>query len=171
MGYVYLYTGDAKGKTTVALGLALRSIGHGRKVLLVQFLKSNPTGEAMFTHPLLRVRQFGNNGIKSISEFTDADRKKVEEGLEYIMKSLTEDRPDLLIMDEINLAVAAGLVPESRILDFVTVTRSRYPDMDVVLTGRYATRGLVEISDFVNEIVEIKAPVNASTICDRGIQW
>jgi len=173
MGYVYLYTGDSKGKTTSALGLVVRALGHKKKVLLIQFMKEYPdTGECLFTYPNYEIKQFGNGcNIRKLNEFNIDDIVKASEGLSYAMNRTLSTKPDLLILDEINLAVAIGLLPEELVINTINNLRRSYPSLNIVLTGRYATKGLIDIADFANEVIEIKSPLNINCICDEGIQY
>jgi cob(I)alamin adenosyltransferase len=170
MGYVYVYTGMGAGKTANALGLALRSVGHRRKVVIVQFLKWwKNTGEYKvrgMLEPYYEIYQFGRKGWIGLSNLGEEDKRLAQKGLEFAGKILKEKKPQLLILDEINLAVYCDLLDIRQLLAFL----ERVPDRtDVVLTGRYAPRELVERADFVNEVVDVKSPKQMVTT--KGIQY
>jgi cob(I)alamin adenosyltransferase len=170
MGYVYVYTGTGAGKTANALGLALRSVGHRRKVVIVQFLKWwKNTGEYKvrgMLEPYYEIYQFGRKGWIGLSNLGEEDKRLAQKGLEFAGKILKEKKPQLLILDEINLAVYCDLLDIRQLLAFL----ERVPDRtDVVLTGRYAPKELVERADFVNEVVDIKSPKQMVTT--KGIQY
>jgi cob(I)alamin adenosyltransferase len=185
MGHIYLYYGTGGGKTTNALGLALRSVGHDRKVVIVQFLKwRKDTGEYKIMgrlKPYYEIRLFGRPGwicpdapekeiiaggesfkVRGIDE---SDREMARKGLDFARKALAE-KPDLLVLDEICLAAYLGLLSVKEILNALSLIPE---ETDVVMTGRYAPAELIERADFVNEIIERKAPDRF--VMTRGIQF
>jgi len=170
MGYIYLYTGMGAGKTTNALGLALRSVGHKHNVVIIQFLKWwRKTGEfkiqKMLT-PYYEIYQFGRKGWHGLGNLSEEDRKLAQKALKFAEKIVKEKKPHLLVLDEINLALHCKLLDVKEVLTFL----DRIPKKtDVVLTGRFAPNALVERAEFVNEIVDIKHPKKMVTT--RGIQY
>jgi len=170
MGMIYLYTGTGTGKTTNALGLALRSIGHGHKVVIIQFLKWwKKTGEYKIRkklEPYYEIRLFGRKGWQGFKNLDERDKKLAEKGLEFARKVLKEKKPDLLILDEINLAAHWNLLD----VDEVIKVLDKIPKKtDVVLTGRYAPKKLIDGADFVNEVVDVKHPKKIPT--KKGIRY
>jgi cob(I)alamin adenosyltransferase len=170
MGYVYLHTGTGARKTANALGLALRSVGHKRKVVIIQFLKWwKNTGEYKIRNvltPYYEIYQFGRKGWIGLSNLDQEDRKLAGKALRFAEKVVGEKKPHLLVLDEINLALYCGLLDVKEVLDFL----NRIPNKtDVVLTGRYAPKELVDKADFVNEVVAIKYPKEMVTT--MGIQY
>ncbi|MBS7633348.1 cob(I)yrinic acid a,c-diamide adenosyltransferase [Candidatus Bathyarchaeota archaeon] len=170
LGYIYLYTGTGAGKTANALGLALRSVGHKRKVVIIQFLKWwKNTGEYQIRSmlkPYYEIYQFGRKGWIGLGTLDEEDKKLAEKGLKFAEKAIKEKRPDLLVLDEVNLTLYCGLLQVNEVIDFL----DRLPkNVDVVLTGRYAPQELVERADFVVELVEVKAP--KETVTTKGIQY
>lgn len=184
MGYIYLYTGTGAGKTTNGLGLALRSVGHERNVVIIQFLKwRKDIGEYRIKDrlkPYYSIYQFGSlawlgekkstaefgGEIFDVEAFTEEDRELVNQGLEFVDKVLREEKPHLLVLDEINLVAHWGLLDVDKIIDLL----DELPDeTDVVLTGRYTPRRLIEKADFVNVIESIKAPKKFELT--EGIQY
>ncbi len=170
MGYIYLYTGTGGGKTTNALGLALRCIGHNLSVVIIQFMKWwKEIGEIKIKEKLgslYEIYQFGRKGWIGLGNLTDEDRKLAEEGLEFARKIVKEKKPFLLVLDEINLAVYCKLLEVDDVLKFLDEIPE---ETHVVLTGRFAPRELIERADIVNEIVEIKAPKKFPTV--KGINY
>jgi len=170
MGYVYLYTGTGAGKTANALGLALRSVGHKRKVIIIQFLKWwKNTGEykiqQMLT-PYYEIYQFGRKGWIGLGNLDEEDKRLAERALKFAEKIVTEKKPHLLVLDEINLALYCRLLDVQEVLSFL----DRIPKKtDVILTGRYALDELIERADFVNEVVDVKHP--KETVTTKGIQY
>lgn len=154
---VYLWTGLGWGKTTSSLGVALRAIGHGYKVVIIQFMKGwgERVGEVKIAEklkPLYEIYQFGRPGWINLEKPAPIDKQMAQKGLAFARKKAKE-KPFLLILDEINLAVAAGMLDEKEVLHFLDEVP---PEVHVYLTGRYATPKLMMRADFVNEIVMIK---------------
>ncbi len=170
MGMVYLYTGTGAGKTTNALGLALRSIGHGHKVVIIQFLKWwKKTGEYKIRkklEPYYEIHLFGRKGWEGFKNLDERDKKLAEKGLEFARKVLEEKKPDLLILDEINLAVHWNLLDVDEVIEVLDNIPKK---TDVVLTGRYAPKKLIDRADFVNEIIDVKHPKKITA--KKGIQY
>ncbi|MEM2916927.1 MAG: cob(I)yrinic acid a,c-diamide adenosyltransferase [Candidatus Bathyarchaeia archaeon] len=170
MGYIYLYTGTGGGKTTNALGLALRTVGHGRKVIIIQFMKWwKNTGEYKIRKklaPYYEIYQFGRKGWIGLNNLGKEDKKLAKKGLEFARKIVNKKKPHLLVLDEINLAVHCKLLDVEEVLRFFDAIPKK---TDVVLTGRYAPKELIERADFVNEIRDIKAPEKIPTT--KGIQY
>ena len=170
MGDIYLYTGTGGGKTTNALGLALRCVGHGLKVVIIQFMKWwKETGEYKVRDrlvPYYEIYQFGRKGWIGLENLTEEDKQLAKEGLEFARKIVKEKKPHLLVLDEINLAVYCKLLDVNEVLKFL----DEIPEgTHVVLTGRFAVKELIERADIVNEIVEIKALKKPPTV--KGIQY
>ncbi len=187
MGYIYLYTGNGAGKTTNALGLALRCVGHKKKVVIIQFMKWwKNIGEYKIRNrlkPYYEIYQFGRPGwlkirpsrkkvvkinsmkfkVRKIEEF---DKKACKKALEFARKIVKKKRPHLLVLDEINLAIHCGLLDVEEVLKFLDEIPE---ETHVVLTGRYAPKELIERADFVNEINVIKMP--KKLIATEGIQY
>jgi len=184
MGYIYLYTGTGAGKTTNALGLALRSIGHKRKVVIIQFFKWRKNiGEYKIKDklkPYYEIYQFGRPAWLGeqemtaefgrqkfkVESFTDEDKRLAKNGLEFAKKVLKGREPHLLVLDEINLALHWKLLNIKDVIEFL----DNLPEKtDVVLTGRYAPKQLIEKADFVNIIEDVKAPKEFKLT--KGIQY
>ncbi|MHC1563722.1 MAG: cob(I)yrinic acid a,c-diamide adenosyltransferase [Candidatus Hecatellaceae archaeon] len=170
MGMIYLYTGTGAGKTTNALGLALRAIGHGRKVVVIQFMKGRKdVGEYKVRkrlQPLYEIYQFGGKGFITPGKHKPKDVEMARKALKFAEEVVRKRKPFLLVLDEINLAVAWGLIRVEEVLGFLDRLPKR---TNVVLTGRYASKELIERADAVNEIVEVKYP--KEMITQKGIQY
>jgi cob(I)alamin adenosyltransferase len=170
MGNIYLYTGTGAGKTTNALGLALRSIGHKRKVIIIQFLKWwKNTGEYKIRKmlaPYYEIYQFGRKGWHGLSNLGEEDKKLAHNALIFAGKIVKEKKPHLLVLDEVNLALHCKLLDVKEVVEFL----DRIPKKtDVVLTGRFAPRELLDRAEFVNEVVDVKYPKEMVTT--KGIQY
>ncbi len=147
-GYIHVYTGDGKGKTTAALGLALRAAGAGLRVGLIQFLKDGDYSEIKALRgvtPSIQVAQFGTGRFVRGRPSAE-DRVKAAQGLEAAREALRGKEHDLVILDEINVAGALGLVDEDAVL---TLLKQRAPHVEVVLTGRRAPEAWCEAADLV----------------------
>ncbi len=169
---VYLYTGDGAGKTTAALGLALRSIGWGHRVIIVQFMKSwKNVGEWKVQKrlkPLYEIHQFGRKGWVDVYKPDQKNIEAAKKGLEFAKEILQKRSPDLLILDELNLAVGAKLLTEKEVLN---VLKKIPKKTTVVLTGRWATKALIKRADFVNNIKDVKHPYIKGIPAEKGIQY
>jgi len=170
MGYIYLYTGTGAGKTVNALGLALRSIGHKRRVVIIQFLKWwKNTGEYKIRSmlaPYYEIYQFGRKGWQGLDNLGEEDKKLSKRALKFAEKIVKEKKPHLLVLDEINLALHCKLLDVKDVLSFLDRIPKR---TDVVLTGRFAPKELIERADFVNEVVDIKHL--DELVATKGIQY
>jgi cob(I)alamin adenosyltransferase len=170
MGYVYLYTGTGGGKTANALGLALRSVGHEHKVIIIQFLKWwKNTGEYKIRKrlgPFYEIYLFGREGWIGLDNLGKEDRKLSEKGLKFAKNIVEEKKPHLLVLDEVNLAIHCKMLDIKDVLEFLDSVPEQ---TDVVLTGRYASQELIDRADFVNEVNDIKQPKEMVTT--KGIQY
>jgi len=170
LGHIYLYTGTGGGKTVNALGLALRSVGHEHKVVIIQFLKWwKNTGEYKIRkklQPFYEIYLFGRDDWIGLDNLGEEDRRLSKEGLNFAKKVVEEKKPHLLVLDEINLALHCNMLEIKEVLEFLD---SISDETDVVLTGRYAPKELMDRADFVNEVKDIKHPEELVTT--EGIQY
>lgn len=156
-GYIHVYTGDGGGKTTAALGVAMRAIGHGKRVAMVQFMKGRKDIGEWKVQKKLRdfaVYQFGRKGFVNMKKPSAKDIELANQALGFAGAELFEKRPpDLLILDEINLAAALGMVDVKDVLEML----SKMPkEVDVYLTGRRAPDEFIKAADFVTEVEDRK---------------
>jgi len=156
-GYVQIYTGNGKGKTTAALGLALRAAGHGLRSYIGQFLKGQVYGElsaARKLKPLITIEQFGRKGFVHVTENPDEeDIRRAREGLEKCRRAMLSGRFTIVVLDEINVALHFRLVGEK---DVHSLLDQKPAEVEVVLTGRYAPPSLLRRADLVTEMKEKK---------------
>ncbi|MGQ9582235.1 MAG: cob(I)yrinic acid a,c-diamide adenosyltransferase [Thermoplasmatota archaeon] len=170
LGMVHVYTGDGKGKTTAALGLGLRAAGHGLRVCLVQFMKGrNQYGEqrALRHLPNFEVHPFGRRGFVDRERPARADLALARRGLELARVVVTSGEYDLVILDELNVALDWGLVSLEDVLGLI---RSRAPRTELVLTGRYAHPQVMELADYVTEMREISHPYQRGYLSLKGVE-
>jgi len=171
-GYVHIYTGNGKGKTTAALGLAFRAVGNGLKVLMFQFLKGEGeyTGEreaAIRLAPDLEIRARGGEGFVDPTDPSPMARSLAREALDEARHEIQSDRWDLVILDEINVAVHFGLVP---VRDVHAILEAKPAGVEVILTGRLAHQELIDRADLVTEMIEVKHYFRAGVAARKGIE-
>ena len=170
-GYIQIYTGNGKGKTTAALGLALRAAGHGKKTYIGQFLKGQDYGELHALKKLssqITIKQFGRSSFIHVTQDTDPeDVAMVLEGLMTCLKAMLSGKYNLIILDEINVAIYFKLINEEEVHKFL----DRKPEhVEVVLTGRFAPESLIERADLVTEMKEIKHYYTQNVRARDGIE-
>ena len=156
-GFIQVYTGNGKGKTTAALGLALRAVGHRFKVFVIQFLKGGMVyGElrsAKKLSPYLTIVPMGREHFVNKKNPHPIDRRWAEKGWELAKRSVQSQKYQLVILDEINVAVEYGLVPLEELLDLM---KSKPESVELVLTGRWARPEVLRRADLVTEMKEVK---------------
>lgn len=154
-GRLQIYTGNGKGKTTACFGLAMRAAGHNKKVLIIQFLKgSQHYGELTSAKKLgITVIQFGRPSFVNPKQPEQADIDIALQGLDELREAIISGDWNLVIADEINVAIKFGLLPLNRVIQVLAV---RNPKTELVLSGRYAPPELIESADLVTEMTPIK---------------
>ena len=169
-GCVQVYTGNGKGKTTAALGLALRAVGRGLNVCVFQFIKGGGRyGEHLAAEklaPLLTIIQTGRPGWVNTKDIT-LDRRTAQEALLQARELLTSGTYDLFICDEINGAVGFGLIDVEQVLELIA---GKPEKTELVLTGRNAHELVIEAADLVTEMCEIKHYYKAGVPARTGIE-
>ncbi|MEA2060540.1 MAG: cob(I)yrinic acid a,c-diamide adenosyltransferase [Thermodesulfobacteriota bacterium] len=154
-GYIHLYTGDGKGKTTAALGLALRAAGHDRKVFIGQFMKGQYYGELTALQSIagIDIEQFGDEGCLHKNQITEVHRNHARQGIDRILEVMAMDYYDMVIMDEICVTVWFDLLSPG---DVLNVIEKKPVSLELVLTGRRAPKEFIEAADLVTEMKEVK---------------
>ena len=172
-GYVQVYTGDGKGKTTAALGLGLRAVGGGFKVVMFQFLKGAPTGELEST-PLLAERfkiirlAESKKFFGSMKEEEKAELKiKLQEEVKQVRRVIEEGSCDILILDEVMAAIHGNLLSVKVVCDLID---ARPPTMEMILTGRNAPDEILKRADLVTEMRCIKHYMDKGVPARKGIE-
>jgi cob(I)alamin adenosyltransferase len=167
--YVHVYTGNGKGKTTAAIGLAIRAAGAGLKVLFAQFVKGMKYSEINTLERFddaITIKQFGR-GCFIVREAEAEDIKIAGEGLNEIREDLSCGKYDLVILDEACIALYYKLFAVEQLIDIV---RQRNEKVEVVITGRYAPDELIEFADLVTEMKEIRHYYNKGVDARDGIE-
>lgn len=173
-GYIQIYTGDGKGKTTASLGLALRAIGHGWKVLIVQFTKgdqANYYGEIMSSSklmPNLKVAQFGLDRVVYSHNVSIDDYKESRKGWEYTKKAMRSEKYQMIILDELNICADLGMVKVSEIKEELI---NKPKNLEIVLTGRRAPRELISMAHLVTEMTPVKHYFDQGVMARQGIEY
>jgi len=170
-GLVQVYTGNGKGKTTAALGLAFRAVGHGMKVLMVQFMKGNvQRGElesAKKLSPNLTFKQVGRETFISKPNPDPKDLQLAQEGFSIAKRAIQDKEYDIVILDEINLAIDYGLIPLN---DLLQIIDSKPDTVELILTGRNVKREILERADLVTEMVDRKHYYDRGVPAREGIE-
>lgn len=173
-GYIQIYTGDGKGKTTASLGLALRAIGHGWKVAIVQFTKGDQTdyyGEIISSSklmPNLEVAQFGLDRVVYSHNVNIEDFKEARKGWKFAKELISSEKYQLVILDEINVCADLGMIKISEIKEMLI---NRPKNMEIVLTGRRAHPELVAMAHLVTEMKPIKHYFEQGVMARQGIEY
>ena len=171
-GRIILFTGNGKGKTTAALGMVLRSNGHGMKALVIQFVKSDAaTGELAACRRLAGVEivQAGRGFIpERTSDSFQEHCQAAREGLDLAEQALTSGSYDLIVLDEICPAVRKGLLDEEQVMEVVCKGSH---DTCLVMTGRHATAGLISLADTVTEMHPVKHGFADGFKAQKGVEY
>jgi len=170
-GYIQVYTGNGKGKTTAAMGLVFRAAGHGFRSYIAQFLKAQPTGEieaAKRLAPLIRIEQFGREGFITVKDGPgDEDISRARTGLTKALEAMLSGEYRIVILDEVNTAVHFKILAEQDVLDFID---KRPATLELVLTGRYAPASFIDRADLVTEMKDIKHYFDKGVKAREGIE-
>jgi cob(I)alamin adenosyltransferase len=154
-GYIQVYTGDGKGKTTCAIGLSVRAAGAGLKILIVQFIKAGDYSEVKALRQLsdhITLKQFGKGRFIK-GKPSPEDIKAAKEGLTFIQQAIASGEYDVLVLEEANVAITCGILQLEDILD---IMKNKPEDLELVITGRGADPKIIEKADLVTEMKEIK---------------
>lgn len=171
-GLIHIYCGEGKGKTSAALGLALRAAGAGMKVLFVQFLKDGSSSEISMLQRLGIETACCPDIRKFVFQMTEAER--LQAGEEYsrllsaALRRCREEGFGLLVLDEVLPACRLGLVPEEALMDFL---RSKPSELEVVLTGRESSPAFLELADYVTEMRKLRHPYDRGIQARKGIEF
>ncbi len=175
-GYIQVYTGDGKGKTTASLGLAMRALGRDWKVLLIMFTKGGTNyGELNSFRNLsdkiranLTIMQAGLDRIVYSNNITEEDRKVIHNGWEVAKRAIENDEYKLIILDELNIAIALGIVDVDEVLE---VLKNKPDNMEIVLTGRNAHPKIIEAAHLVSKIEPVKHYWDIGVSARKGIEY
>jgi cob(I)alamin adenosyltransferase len=167
-GLIIVHTGDGKGKTSAALGMLLRSLGHGFKCAVVQFIKGGRgTAESLLASPLLRWDKVGQ-GFTWDTQSREKDTNCARAGWDLVRRHLSDPELKFLLLDELNIVLSYEYLPAAEVIEAL---RSKREDLHVVVTGRGALPALIEIADLVTEMKEIKHPFKEGIRAQPGIEF
>lgn len=173
-GYIQIYTGDGKGKTTASLGLALRALGHGWNVLVIQFTKGDSAtsyGEISSASqflPNLEVKQFGMDRVVYSHNVSIDDYKEAKKGWEFAKEAIKSDKYQLVILDEINICTAMNMIKVSEVKETLL---NKPEHMEIVLTGRNAHPELKALAHLVTEMKPVKHYFDVGVMARQGIEY
>lgn len=168
-GYIHVYTGNGKGKTTAAFGLALRSVGAGKRVFIAQFVKGMHYSEldALKRLPEIEIKQFGLDCF-IINKPTQKDIDAARAGLAEVSEIIKDGKYDVVILDEANIAIYYILFTAD---ELIQIMAKRPQTMEIIITGRYAPPELIAYADLVTEMKEIKHYYNNGVEARKGIEF
>jgi cob(I)alamin adenosyltransferase len=171
-GKILVFTGEGKGKTTAALGLAMRAIGRGLRVFMVQFLKPpDSSGEhlaAKALAPMLVIKPMGRQGFIRRRGCDPLDSLMAQMALEEARNAMLSESYNVIILDEVNVAIHFGLIDVEEVVKFI---EAKPGNIDLVLTGRYARPEIIERADGVQEVKKIKHPFDEGLPARKGIEY
>lgn len=173
-GLVIVYTGGGKGKTTAALGMALRAVGHGKRICMIQFIKGSwhygEMDSAGRLAPEFEMTAAGRGFVGIVDDKSPREdhRDAAQEAARISRERISSNQYDLVILDEINYAVDLGLVD---LQDVIGMIRTKPEGLDLVLTGNHVRREVIDLADLVTEMREIKHPYRAGIKARRGVDF
>jgi cob(I)alamin adenosyltransferase len=170
-GLVIVITGNGKGKTTAAFGQALRAVGQGYRVFIMQFMKGRDYGEFVAAEkylPRLTIRRSGLDSFVMRDNPAPVDIELARQGFESAKKAVASGKYQMVILDEINVAVDFKLIA---LEDVIALIKNKPPALDLILTGRYAAKAVVKLADTVSEVKEIKHHYAAGIKDRAGIEY
>jgi len=173
-GLTIVYTGKGKGKTTAALGIALRACGYQKKICMIQFIKGSwHYGEMISSkrlEPDFEMIAVGKGFVGIIDDKNPReDHEKIAgEAIKISKLKIQSGKYDIIILDEVNYAINLGLVKLEDVLDLI---KSKPPNLDLILTGNYAKKEIIELADLVTEMKEVKHPFKIGKMAKKGIDF
>jgi cob(I)alamin adenosyltransferase len=170
-GLVQINTGNGKGKTTAAMGTVLRAAGHGLRIYVIFFMKGHyEHGEyrTLAALPNVKIEGFGLRKLKAAAEKDPEEKRQAELALAKAREVVMSGEYDLVVLDEINVALSYGLIDVDAVVDLV---KNRPPHVELILTGRYAPNELLDLADQITEMVKVKHPFDSGVGARRGIDY
>ncbi len=170
-GLVEVFTGNGKGKTSAALGTVLRALGHDFRVFIVHFMKGNyPYGEqkTLASLPNVTVAVYGRLSFVDPDNVEEVDREEARKALRAAREAMLSGKYDLVVMDEVNVASAWGLIGVDEVVKLI---EEKPDNVELILTGRYADKELVRLADLVTEMLDIKHPFDSGIEARPGIEY
>ena len=169
-GYTQVYTGNGKGKTSAALGIALRAAGNGYKTLIIQFMKKFPYSEVealrRFENKITIEQWIGDNFVIKREPPSDVEKREAREALSRVRFALENGEYDIIVMDEICVSIYFGLYAAEEILELI---KNKPDGKELILTGRYCPDEIIEAADLVTEMREVKHYYEQGVLSRKGI--
>jgi cob(I)alamin adenosyltransferase len=173
-GYVHLITGEGPGKTTSALGISLRCLGHGMRICIVQFLKGKNDNASFGEIKSLKhfknllIKQFGRGSFLQRNKVNPSDIDMVNKGLKFALDKMMSKEYDLIILDEVNVALDYGLLEIEKVLSLI---KSKPNNIELILTGRNAPDQLYAVADYIVVIHSLRHPFENGVQARKGIEY
>ncbi|MCL0091265.1 cob(I)yrinic acid a,c-diamide adenosyltransferase [Dehalococcoidales bacterium] len=169
-GLVQIFTGDGKGKTSAALGVVIRALGHGLRVYIAYFMKGGDYGERRILSklPNVTMASFGQKGFIDPARIKPEEIEQAKQALAAAREAMLSGNYDLVVLDEVNLAVAWKLVELEGVIRLID---DKPPNVELILTGRKADTQLVKLADLVTEMLKIKHPYDEGIKARKGIDY
>lgn len=171
IGLIMVNTGPGKGKTTAALGLALRAIGHRHRVKMIQFMKGDPFFGEILIHerlPELEIEQYGLDRFVDPKNPEPEHVQRANEGLQAAAAAVMSGKYEVVILDEVNVAMAFGMISTDAVVELL---HNKPEQVEVILTGRDAPQAIVDAADYVNVINDLKHPYQKNIPARVGIEF
>jgi cob(I)alamin adenosyltransferase len=170
-GLISVFTGNGKGKTTAALGLVFRALGHGKRVCFIQFIKGKwKTGESLLADTFSEKLDFHTMGRGFTRDSTDPekDRQLAREAWDFAVHAIVGNQYDMIVLDELTYLIRYNMVEENQIL---SVLSKKPAEMHLVITGRYASEGLLNNADLITEMTAVKHPYTSGLPAQKGFEY
>jgi cob(I)alamin adenosyltransferase len=171
LGLIHVITGNGKGKTTSALGIALRAAGHGFKSIIIQYMKKGwDYGElrAIDAIPQITIHQYGTPDFIDKNKPKEIDFKEAAAALNHSQRAIFNEDWDIVILDEINIAIDFNLISEQKVVEII---KQKPKNVEIILTGRYASKELIDLADYYTEICEHKHPYQKGILARKGVEF
>jgi len=169
-GYVHVYTGNGKGKTTAMLGLTLRASGAGLRTYIGQFIKNGEYCEVKSIKkylPCVKIEQYGTSSALINRDVTEKDIEAAQNGLRIASEAMFSGEYDVVMLDEINIAIYYNLISVDSVIELI---KKKPCNIELVLTGRHAAEEIIEAADLVSEVTEIKHYYDDNIEAREGIE-
>ena len=171
-GLTIVFTGNGKGKTTAALGMAMRAVGHGKRVLFLQFVKKFPYGEARSSSRFgknLVLKQMGGGFLcQKTRRGIKKHKAAAEKALKFAKSAIASGKYHIIVLDEINCAIHFGLIPVKLVIEMI---QSKPKSLHLVLTGRWAKKSVIKHANLVSEMKDVKHPYRKGVKAQKGIEF
>jgi len=170
-GMIHCYTGDGKGKTTAAIGLGIRAIGAGKKVLMIQFLKDGKSSEIGFLQKYalnFKIKSFGSNEFILNKKGSKKDFELCKNAMQAWEQAMQSHMFDVIILDELNIAIDFELVAEKQVIDLL---KKKPGDLEIIITGRNASDTIIKKADLVTRMEEVKHYYEKGISARKGIEF